>query len=118
MGELEKAVMAVLWDAPDGATAQEVRAALGEPVPAVTTVLTVLTRLGKKGMVRRDDRGKAHTYFAARSREEFLSGLMADALGQADDRGAVLARFIGSMAADDADALRRLVRRRGPGSPP
>jgi predicted transcriptional regulator len=116
MGELERAVMTVLWDAPEGATGQEVRAALGSPEPAVTTVLTVLTRLGKKGMVRRAADGRAHRYHAARSRADFLSELMADALGQADDRGAVLARFIGTMDTADADQLRRLVRRPRPGS--
>lgn len=111
MGDLERAVMAVLWDQPDGATGQEVRAALDRPELAVTTVLTVLTRLARKDLVTRIEDGRAYRYFAARTREEFLSDLMADALGQADDRGAVLARFVGAIDADDADALRRLVRR-------
>jgi predicted transcriptional regulator len=114
MGELERAVMTVLWDRPDGATAQEVRTALDRPELAVTTVLTVLTRLSRKDLVRRSEDARAHLYFAARSREDFLSELMADALGQADDRGAVLARFIGSMNSTDADQLRRLVRRSRP----
>jgi predicted transcriptional regulator len=109
MGELERAVMAVLWDYPDGATAQQVRAGLSGPELAVTTVLTVLGRLGNKGLVSRTADGRAHRYFASRSREDFLSELMAEALGQADDRGAVLARFVGSMESGDAEHLRRLV---------
>lgn len=116
MGELERAVMTVLWDHPDGATAQEVRAALDRPDLAVTTVLTVLTRLTRKELVTRTEDGRAHHYFAARTREDFLSDLMADALGQADDRGAVLARFVGAMNPADADALRRLVRKPPSGS--
>ena len=104
--------MDVLWDAPDGVAAQEIRAALTPPEPAVTTVLTVLNRLGKKGLVERTENGRAHRYFAARSRAEFLSELMADALGQADDRGAVLARFVGAINSDDKAALRRLARGR------
>jgi predicted transcriptional regulator len=111
MGELERSVMTVLWDRPDGATAQDVRSALEPADLAVTTVLTVLTRLSRKGMVRRSESGRAHQYFAARSREDFLSELMADALGQADDRSAVLARFVGAMDPDDAKQLRKLVRR-------
>jgi predicted transcriptional regulator len=110
-GELERAVMSVLWDHTQGVTAQQVRAALDPPEPAITTVLTVLTRLSAKGLVHRVEDGRAHRYFASRSREEFLSELMADALGRAggaDDRGAVLARFVGTMSPDDADALRRL----------
>ena len=111
MGELERAVMAVLWDHPDGATAQQVRAALSPPELAVTTVLTVLGRLGNKNLVSRTEGGRAHRYYAARSREEFLSELMAEALGQAEDRGAVLARFVGSMDSGDAAQLRRLIGR-------
>ena len=111
MGELEKAVMAVLWDSPDGVSAQEIRAAVEGSDPAITTVLTVLARLARKDMVRRTEDGRAHRYFAARTRAEFLSELMADALGQADDRGAVLARFVGSMDAGDAEQLRKLMRR-------
>jgi predicted transcriptional regulator len=111
MGELEKAVMTVLWDRPDGASAQQVRAALAPPDLAVTTVLTVLTRLTRKHMVARTEGARAHRYFAARSREDFLSDLMTDALGQAGDRGALLVRFVGSMDSADADQLRKLVRR-------
>lgn len=117
MGELERSVMAVLWDRPDGATAQDVRTALLPAEPAVTTVLTVLSRLSGKALVTRSEDGKAHRYYAARSRAEFLSELMADALGSApsaDDRGAVLARFVGSMDSNDADQLRRLIRRPRP----
>lgn len=119
MGDLERAVMAVLWDHPDGATAQEVRAGLDGPELAVTTVLTVLTRLTRKDLVTRTADGRAHRYFAARTRDEFLSDLMADALGSAAsaaERGAVLARFVGAIDPDDADALRRLVRRPRPRS--
>jgi predicted transcriptional regulator len=111
MGELEKAVMAVLWDRPAGASAQDVRTALDGADLAVTTVLTVLTRLSRKDLVTRTEDGRAHRYFAARSREEFLSELMADALGQAADRDAVLARFVGTIDSADADRLRKLVRR-------
>jgi predicted transcriptional regulator len=115
MGELERAVMTVLWDHPDGLSAQEIRAALRRPEYAVTTVLTVLTRLTRKGFVARNEDQRPHRYRPTRSREEFLSELMADALGaapNADDRAAVLARFVGSMGADDAEHLRSLVRKR------
>ena len=116
VGELEGAVMAVLWDAPDGATARDVLVALPGPELAITTVLTVLDRLSRKGMVRRDREGRAHRYFAAQSRVDFLSALMADALDRTDDRGALLARFIGTMREDDTHTLRSLLRRR-PGGP-
>ena len=112
VGELEGAVMNVLWRTPEGMTAREVLTALPGPELAVTTVLTVLDRLQRKGMVERKREGRAHRYTAARSREDFLSALMSDALDSTDDRSAVLARFVGSMRPDDTDVLRHLLRKR------
>jgi predicted transcriptional regulator len=115
VGELEGAVMNVVWATPDGVTAREIVSALPGPELAITTVLTVLDRLQRKGMVERERVGRAHRYTAARSREDFLSALMSDALDSTDDRGAVLARFLGAMRPDDTDTLRKLLRRRTAG---
>ncbi len=112
VGELEQAVMAVLWESPGGATGREVLEALPGPELAITTVLTVLDRLQRKGLVAREREGRAHRYAATHSRADFLSGLMADALNSSDDRGAVLARFVGSMDSGDTDVLRDLLRNR------
>jgi predicted transcriptional regulator len=115
-GHLERAVLQVLWERPAPAAARDVLAALGERdgagegAPrelAVTTVLTVLDRLRRKGLVRRERSGRAHLYQAAVSREAYVAGLMLEALGQAPDRGAALTRFLGSVTSDDTDHLRR-----------
>jgi predicted transcriptional regulator len=111
-GELERSVMTALWDADDGATARDVLTSLPGPELAITTVLTVLDRLERKGMVRRDRQSRPHLYRAVRSRAEFLSDLMVEALDSSDDRGAVLARFIGTVPDDDTATLRALLRRR------
>lgn len=59
-GQLEQAVLDVLWSAgPDGLTAREVLDRCDEPRPALTTVLTVLERLGRKGGVLRDEQADA-----------------------------------------------------------
>jgi predicted transcriptional regulator len=113
-GDLERAVLVALWDRPGGASAREVADALPGRELAITTVLTVLNRLRRKGMVRREPVGRAHRYFAARSRAQFLSGLMADALDQSDDRAAVLATFVGRMDPGDAAALREALGGAGP----
>jgi predicted transcriptional regulator len=111
-GALERAVLGVLWDAPGPLAARDVLAGLarrdGEPRElAVTTVLTVLDRLGRKGLVRRERSGRAHLYQAAVSRADYVADLMVEALGQAPDRGAALTRFLGSVGPADADHLRR-----------
>lgn len=71
LGELEASVLAMLWDAGELAT-PEVFNRVGKPRKlAYTTILTVLQRLHRKGLVSRRDQGKAHVYAAALSREQF-----------------------------------------------
>lgn len=122
-GQLERAVLQVLWDAPAPAAARDVLTALArrdpdQPELAVTTVLTVLDRLGRKGLVRRERSGRAHLYEAAVSREDYVAGLMLEALGQAPDRGAALTRFLGGVGAADTDHLRRALSAAGGPGPP
>jgi predicted transcriptional regulator len=115
-GHLERAVLQVLWERASPAAARDVLAALGQRAGAddgaprelaITTVLTVLDRLRRKGLVRRERSGRAHLYQAAVSREAYVADLMLEALGQAPDRSAALTRFLGSVTPDDTDHLRR-----------
>ena len=116
-GQLERAVLQVLWDHPDGVSARDVLDVLPGRDLAVTTVLTVLDRLRRKGMVSRRDDTRPHLYFAAAGREDYIAELMLDALGQAPDRSAALTRFLGGVSDADTDHLRHaLRRRRRPGS--
>jgi predicted transcriptional regulator len=54
-------IMAVLWEAPEGATVSEVKDALKDDL-AYTTVLTILRTLEEKGYVTHDEEGRAHRY--------------------------------------------------------
>lgn len=117
LGELERAVMDLLWDGAAPHTANEVRNALAEDPDvgasrrtlAVTTVLTVLSRLEKKGLVHRDGTRRPHRYAAASTREDHTVQLLNEVLGTAPDREAVLARFIGGIGRTEAAAVRRLL---------
>lgn len=105
-------MLQVLWDRPEPAGARDVLTALtaregAERELAITTVLTVLDRLRRKGLVRRERSGRAHLYQATVSREDYVAGLMLEALGQAPDRGAALTRFLGGASTADTDHLRR-----------
>ena len=111
LGELERAVMERLWaaDGPVAATVlREELAASGERSIALTTVHTVLTRLEGKGFVAHDE-ARPRRFAARATREEHAAGLMHEVLGQAADRQAVLARFIGSASPGEADMLRALL---------
>ena len=106
-GELERAVVDVLWDSAEPMTARAVTESLTGRELAVTTVLTVLSRLEAKGIVRRARDGRAHTYEAIAGREEHTADLMRQVLDTAGDRDDALARFVGSVSMDDIEALRR-----------
>ena len=106
-GELERAVVEVLWESTEPMTARAVTDALTGRELAVTTVLTVLGRLEGKGVVRRAREGRAHLYVAASTRGAHTAELMRQVLESAGDRDDALARFVGAVSPQDADALRR-----------
>lgn len=111
LGALERAVMDHLWDADAPQTVRQVHDTLRTRRElAYTTVMTVLQRLARKGLVTqiRDDR--AYQYAALRGRDELVAGLMVDALDQAADSGgrrAALMSFVERVGAAEADTLRR-----------
>ena len=108
LGELERTVMDRLWQAEGPLAATELRDALADRGLALTTVHTVLTRLEQKGFVVHDD-GRPRRFSARGTREEHAAELMHEVLGQAADRQAVLARFVGSVDAEEARLLRELL---------
>lgn len=109
LGELERAVMERLWASDGPLTARAVQDGLTARDLATTTVLTVLGRLERKGLVARERDGRAHHYRAVGSREDHVAELMTDALDGAADRGAALARFVGSIAPEERARLRDLL---------
>jgi predicted transcriptional regulator len=106
--ELETAVMEQVWAHDRPVTAREVADALARQRPlAYTTVLTVMNRLVKKGILAKQRPGRAATFRAVRSREAYTAALMAAVLDTASDAPAVLLRFADELPADQAEALRR-----------
>jgi predicted transcriptional regulator len=115
LGQLERKVMDVLWDAPSGElTGREVADLL--PDRAYTTVATILERLRRKKLVVRSASSKAHTFRAAATREAYTASLMLEPLGSAPDRNAVLVRFAQTVTADEARVLRKALDASGPSS--
>lgn len=107
LGELERAIMDVLWEAADPLSVREVSSQLTDRDLAHTTVMTVLDRLAKKGFARRERNGRAWHYRAAESREAYVTELMLSALDQTGDRQAALAKFARSVSGTEAQALLR-----------
>jgi predicted transcriptional regulator len=116
LGSLEVRAVRAVWRL-GRARVREVREALERGV-AYTTVMTVLDRLYKKGMLERHRAGRAYVYSAAASPEEIQSrvamGLLQSALGGGPEAAApVLSSLVDAVGERDRqllDELDRLVR--------
>ncbi len=110
LGDLEKAIMEALWDRGD-VTGKEVFEELHKTRDvALTTVLTVLKRLVKKGLVVKEKGGSTYLYSPVCSRDEF-----ADAVAQEVLKGvfelstsSATASFVDILADKDVQELDRL----------
>lgn len=116
LGDLERAVMDHLWAAAaaggtayPGATVRDVLEKLeGEREIAYTTVMTVLDRLAKKGMVTRERDGRAWRYLPADTREAMTATSMRRTLVDMDvsDRRAALLHFLDGASSGEIDDLK------------
>lgn len=107
LGELERKVMERLWDTAEPQSVRDVHHALAaDRELAYTTVMTVLDRLAKKGVVRRERDGRAYRYAPVQSREEMVAELMHTALESGQDRAAALVAFVGRVSDSEAAAMR------------
>jgi predicted transcriptional regulator len=107
MGALEAEVLSELWAFGAPATPAEVLDALDTDL-AYTTVMTILTRLWQKGLVKRQRQGRAYAYAPVMSEAEFTARRMRAVLAAASDRDAALSRFVGALSAREVKAVRAL----------
>lgn len=125
LGDLERAVLEHLWALAErgvpSATVREVHDVLGtERDLAYTTLMTVLDRLAKKGLVARERDGRAWRYTASASRDQLTADAMRVTLDQLEgsDRRSALLHFLDESSPEDlADlraALAELERRQAP----
>lgn len=113
-GSLETEVLRRLWDAESPLSSRQLRESFPDDArPALTTVLTVLSRLEAKRLVGRQDAVGGSTFAASRPEAEQVAGSMNSLLQRVSDREAVLAQFAGSLDEQDTDALRRALGARG-----
>lgn len=118
LGELETAVLSVLWKSTSPLSVRDVLAQLRRrPAPAYTTVLTVLDRLHDKDMVSRELQGKAFLYRARVSPEEWFGEQAARVLMSSPEAtsSAVLMAFLDTAERADpalVDRLSALIRQR------
>lgn len=116
LGQLQKAVMEVLWSAGDaGVQAVRDRLDRGNDL-AYTTVLSVLQKLEKLGWVKRRREGRSHVYRAARTRDQegllSVRRIVEDVFG--GDRLRLFQHLIDDekLTADEMSALRDMITRK------
>lgn len=108
LGELEAAVMDLMWSAPGDSTVREVLERIDRRPPlAYTTVLTVMDNLYKKGFLIREREGRAFRYAPVKPREDYTADLMEELLADSGDRSTTLLRFLDRMSPADVSSLKR-----------
>ncbi|SFB56687.1 Predicted transcriptional regulator [Amycolatopsis marina] len=113
LGELEGAVMHVLWHAEKPAKVRDVLPLLGPRRKlAYTTVMTVLDNLHRKGWVSREREGRAYYYRPAFSREEAAARALREALDASGNPQGALMHFFDSASEQEADLLRTALTRK------
>jgi BlaI family penicillinase repressor len=113
-GELE--LLTILWDR-EQATVREVFDAVNAKRPVVYTgVLKLLQIMTEKGLVKRDERERAHVYSAMVPREEtqrqFMQELSNRFFAGSAAQLALHALEMESASDEDLDEIRKLLRRR------
>ncbi len=114
LGELETAVMELLWREPELTVCQVEERLQQRRQIAHTTVLTTLDRMHRKGYLTREKQGKAFVYAPRYTREEFERGLTQEVLGAllGQFTQPALSTFVDLIAADESrlDELEALIR--------
>ena len=113
LGELQRAVMEVLWERGE-ASVHEVRDHLGrKKALAYTTILTTLQKLEKAGWLDHRAEGKSYVYFPVRSRDEAGAGSVRRFLKQVfeDDAVAMFQHLIreSDLSEDDLQEVRGMI---------
>jgi predicted transcriptional regulator len=106
-GDLEAAIMEVVWSAGAPVRVREVSEQLNHDRPlAFNTVQTVMENLYRKGWLNRHKDGRAYWYEPVRSRDDYVAQLVSEALSVAEDPAATLVRLVGAMEPGEIASLR------------
>lgn len=114
LGDLERAIMDRLWAIdpviPESAmTVREIHESIAQERDiAYTTVMTVLDRMSKKGLVTRERDGRAWRYLPVSTSEELTADLLRDSLEhiESSDRRAAMLHFLDAASAEEIDDLK------------
>jgi predicted transcriptional regulator len=112
--EGELAILRVLWSRPGPTTVREVHDVLSRGKDtAYTTVLKMLTIMADKGLVRRDESERSHTYVAVQAEPVVQASLLRDLMQRAFSGSAatLVQRALDddSASAEELDAIAKMI---------
>lgn len=108
-GELENLILDALWDAPEALTSQQILERVSPKGDlALTTILTVLSRLIDKSMVKKEaGKGRSLLFSATTTREKFAAESMLKLFSSSGNPALALSHFASGLSEDQVAALRR-----------
>jgi predicted transcriptional regulator len=114
LGDLEAAVMDVLWHAGEPLKVRQVleRLDTGKSL-AYTTVMTVMDNLHRKNWLTRELDGKAYLYEPVVTRAEAAANAVREILSSSGDPQAALMHFARTATDEESELLRKALRRKG-----
>jgi predicted transcriptional regulator len=117
-GELEMAIMDVMWAADSPCLVREARERLRYDHPvAYTTVMTVMDILYRKGVLQRAKYGRAWRYWPVERREEHDARVMTEVLRSGGNEELTMRRFFERVSDDEMDWLRSAMLNAARGTP-
>lgn len=112
LGDLEADIMELVWKQSPASVRDVYERLAKKRSIAYTTVMTVMSRLAEKGLLERQQHGRAYLYVPSCSREEFcedtISTVMQGLLGGFGEP--VLSNFVETIGAQDTAKLDQLMR--------
>lgn len=118
LGELQHAILRVLWDRGEATVAEVHRALHDERGLAPTTIATMLTKMERKGVVTHRTQQRRFVYRAAVAEPEIRSSMVQDVVDRvfAGDRGALVHHLLteGEIDEGEIEELRALIEGREP----
>lgn len=110
-GELESLVLETLWNSKTPVTSHEILLTLGSKSGvALTTLLTVLSRLQDKNLVEREPgEGRSHRYKATQTKAQHTADLMLDLVGESGNPAMAFSHFAKGLSNAQLKALRKSI---------
>ena len=112
LGDLETDIMEIIWAKGDLTVRQVYEFFKKERQSAYTTVMTVMSRLADKGLLKKLKQGNAFIYRATTTREEFTKSTLKKVINElmADFTTPAISQFLDSMEDADPEKMEELSR--------